>query len=391
MKRFPCIIASCGEAIWGCPLAHYIWQEKEWPHFTWRSDVLLAALSRCNFRRGQLLGRVATLGMEMGREAQAEVLAAEVMQTSAIEGRLLSPASVRSSVARRLGLPDAGLSRQDRYAEGLVDVLLDATLHHDRPLTVQRLHGWQAALFPTGYSGLHRIAAGAFRSGAVMQVISGPIGREKIHFEAPPASAVEGDILQFLDWWRESRGTMDGILRAAVAGFWFVTIHPYEDGNGRLARAITDMALAQDEEQGMRFYSLSAQIMEERDGYYDILEASQKGGLDITAWLAWFFGCFERAVAGSDLLIGKVLHKAVFWERHRHVPLTDRQRKVVNRLLDAGPGGFSGGLTTRKYAGMTRASRATSYREISDLLGKGILAQNPGKGRSVSYDLAWPE
>lgn len=370
---------------------HYIWQEEKWPFFTWRSDSLLEALSRSNFKRGQLLGRVGSLGLEMGREAQVEVLAAEVLQTSAIEGQNLSPDSVRSSVARRLGLPDAGLSRQDRYTEGLVDVLLDATMNHDQPLTVQRLHGWQAALFPTGYSGLHRIVTGDFRIEASMQVISGPIGREKVHYEAPSSSEVEKEILQFLDWWQTSLGKVDGILRAAIAGFWFVTIHPYEDGNGRLARAITDMALAQDEKQGVRCYSLSAQIMEERQGYYDILERCQKGGLDITDWLAWFLGCFERAIAGSDILIGKVLQKAGFWEQYRHVALTARQRKVINRLLDVGPGEFSGRMTTRKYAGMTKASRATSYREITDLLNKKILVQNLGKGRSVSYDLAWPK
>lgn len=372
-------------------MTHYIWQEEQWPLFTWQSDPLLEALSRCNFKRGQLLGRVASLGMELGLEAQAEVLAAEVLQTAAIEGQTLSLESVRSSVARRLGLPDGGLNRQDRYADGLVEVLIDATKNHGQPLTVQRLHGWQAALFPTGYSGLHRIVVGDFRGEAAMQVISGLIGKEKIHYEAPPGNAVANEVRQFLDWWRKRQGKMDGILRAAIAGFWFVTIHPYEDGNGRLARAITDMALAQDEKLGVRYYSLSAQIMEERDAYYRVLEECQKGGLDITAWLVWFLGCFERAIARSESLVGKVLQKARFWERHRQVVLTERQRKVVNWLLDAGPGGFSGGLTTRKYVGMTKASRATSYREISDLLDKKILVQNPGKGRSVSYDLAWPE
>ena len=372
-------------------MVHYIWKKKKWPHVTWRSDSLLEALSRCNFKRGQLLGRVASLGMDMGREAQAEVLAAEVLQTSAIEGQTLSPDSVRSSVARRLGLPDAGLSRQDRYTEGLVDVLIDATMNYDQPLTAQRLHGWQAALFPTGHSGLHRIVTGNFRTVAAMQVISGPVGREKVHYEAPPSNEVAKEIRQFLSWWEKSLERMDGILRAAIAGFWFVTIHPYEDGNGRLARAITDMALAQDERQGVRYYSLSAQIMEEREEYYEILERCQKGGLDITDWLVWFLGCFERAIVSSDTLIGKVLQKACFWEQHRHTQLTERQRKVVNRLLDAGPGGFAGGLTTRKYAGITKASRATSYREIADLLDKKILVPNAGKGRSVNYSLNWPK
>lgn len=372
-------------------MVHYIWQEEKWPLFTWRSDALIDSLSRCNFKRGKLLGRVASLGMELGLEAQAEVLAAEVMQTSAIEGHSLSPDSVRSSVARRLGLPDGGVSGPDRYTEGLLEVLLDATRNFEQPLTAERLHGWQAALFPTGFSGLHRIVVGEFRGEAAMQVLSGPLGREKIHYEAPPSNAVGTEVAWFLRWWQEKQGTIDGILRAAIAGFWFVSIHPYEDGNGRLARAITDMALAQDERLAVRYYSLSVQIMEERKEYYEALEKCQKGGLDITEWLIWFLGCFERALAKSDHLIVKVLQKAGFWEIHGRVPLTERQRKVINRLLDAGRQGFAGGLTTKKYAGMTKASRATSFREISDLLSKKILIQNPGKGRSVSYDLAWPD
>jgi Fic family protein len=372
-------------------MTHYIWKNKNWPHFTWNTDTVIDSLSRCNFKRGQLLGRVTSLGMELSLEAQAEVLTAEVAETSAIEGKVLSPDSVRSSVARKLGLPDAALSKRDRYTEGLVDVLLDATIHYDRPLTIERLHGWQAALFPTGFSGLHKIAAGTFRGHQPMQVISGPIGKEKVHYEAPPGNAVAGEIQQFLHWWNQNRDKMDGILRAAVAGFWFVTVHPYEDGNGRLTRAITDMALAQNEQLAVRCYSLSAQIMKERREYYAVLEQCQKGGLDITAWLVWFLGCFERAIAGSEKIIGRVLLKAGFWEIHNRTLLNQRQRKAINRLLDAGPGGFEGGLTTRKYAGMTKTSRATSYREINDLLAKNILIQNPGRGRSVNYDLAWPE
>ncbi|OGQ86616.1 MAG: cell filamentation protein Fic [Deltaproteobacteria bacterium RIFOXYD12_FULL_56_24] len=372
-------------------MTHYIWQEEKWPLFTWQNDALIDALSRCNFKRGKLLGRVASLGMELGLEAQAEVLAAEVMQTSAIEGHSLSPDSVRSSVARRLGLPDAGVSGPDRYTEGLVEVLLDATRNYAQPLTVERLHGWQAALFPTGFSGLHRLAVGEFRGDAAMQVLSGPLGREKIHYEAPPSNALAMEMARFLQWWQEKQGTIDGILRAAIAGFWFVSIHPYEDGNGRLARAITDMALAQDEKLAVRYYSLSMQIMEERKAYYESLEKCQKSGLDISEWLVWFLGCFERALSKSDNLLGKVLRKVSFWEIHSLAPLTERQRKVINRLLDAGPQGFAGGLTTKKYAGMTKTSRATSFREISDLLSKKILIQNPGKGRSVSYDLAWPD
>lgn len=369
----------------------YIWQEKEWPNFTWDNDTLIDALSRCNFKRGQLLGRMASIGIELNLESRAEVLTAEVLQTSAIEGRTLNPDMVRSSVARRLGLPDGGLSSHDRYTDGLVDVLLDATGNYARPLTRERLHGWQAALFPTGFSGLHRIVVGDFRGDDPLQVISGPIGKEQIHFEAPPGSRVDYEVSLFLRWWAEKENVMDGILQAAIAGFWFVSIHPYEDGNGRLARVLTDMALARDEQCPARCYSLSAQIIEERQSYYEVLEKTQKGGIDITPWLHWFLGCFERAIDRADDLVGKVLRKARFWEIHRQKTLTERQRKVINRLLDDGPGGFVGGLTTRKYVGMTKASRATSYREITDLVTKGMLKKNPGQGRSVSYDLVWPE
>lgn len=374
-------------------MVHYIWQEKKWPLFIWRTDTIIDALSRCNFKRGQFLGRLVSLGMKLSLEAQAEVLAAEVLQTSAIEGQTLDPDSVRSSVAWRLGLPEAGLAaaRHDRYTEGLVDVLLDATVNYDQPLTIERLHSWQAALFPTGFSGLRRIVVGDFRGEPAMKVVSGPIGREKIHYEAPPESMVEKEVKKFLEWWQDGQGKIDGILRSAIAGFWFVTIHPYEDGNGRLARALTDMALAQDEKLAVRYYSFSSQIMEERQGYYEVLEKCQKGSLDITNWLVWFLGCFERAIDRSDNLIGKVLQKARFWEIHSQKQITERQRKVINRLLDVGQGGFSGGLTTRKYAGMTKTSRTTSYREIVDLVDKGMLIQNSGKGRSVSYDLAWPD
>ena len=372
-------------------MVHYIWQDKNWPHFQWRSEELISPLGRCNYLRGQLLGRVGALGLELSREAQAAVLVAEVLQTSAIEGENLDPESVRSSVARRLGLPAAGLSRPDRYTDGLVDVLLDATLNYGQLLTADRLHGWQAALFPTGFSGLQRIATGAFRGDVPMQVISGPIGREKVHYEAVPGPKVEQEMADFLEWWHESQGKIDGILRAAISGFWFVTIHPYEDGNGRLARALTDMALAQDEKLAVRYYSFSAQIMDEQQEYYHILERCQKSGLDITEWLLWFLECFERAIGRSEVLIGKVLLKARFWELYGRNSITGRQRKVVNRLVEAGPGGFAGGLTTRKYMGMTKTSRATSYREIADLVNKGMLYQNPGKGRSASYDLAWPE
>lgn len=367
----------------------YIWQHKAWPNFKWDANAIINNLSHCNYRRGQILGRVASLGMEYNLEAQAEVLGAEILKTSAIEGMKLDPDSVRSSVARRLGLPDAGLTHKDRHAEGITDVLIDATTNYDKPLTVERLHGWQAALFPTGYSGMHRIKVGEFRGEFPMQVVSGPFGKERVHYEAPPSREVDKHIKNFLNWWCEPQEHCDGIIRAAISGFWFVSIHPYEDGNGRLARAITDMALAQDEKMSARYYSLSSQIMEERNNYYDILEKSQKGDLDITDWLLWFLGCFKRALDKSEALIAGVLQKARFWEVHNQTDLNARQRKTVIRLLEAGPGGFEGGMTTRKYAGMNKTSRATSYRELVDLVNKKVLAPNEGKGRSVSYDLVW--
>lgn len=369
----------------------YIWQSAHWPELSWKSEPLLPLVSKARMAQGKLMAQVAGLGFGLDKEAQAEILIEETLKTSAIEGERLSRESVRSSVARRLGLPTAGLVSANRAVDGLVEVLIEATKNYDRPLTAQRLKSWQAALFPTGYSGLARIRAGKWRgSSHPMQVVSGAVGREKVHFEAPPGESVEKEMTRFLSWWRESRAHNDGLLRAGLAHFYFVTIHPFEDGNGRIARVLTDMALAQDEKLSMRCYSLSSQIMEERGEYYDVLERCQKGNGDVTHWLEWFLGCHVRAVEGSEELIGDVLTKARFWQVHGKTPMNERQRKVVNRLLDAGKGGFEGGLTSRKYVSMARTSRATAYREISELLGNGVLHQNLARGgRSVSYELNW--
>lgn len=367
----------------------YIWQNKDWPRFTWDSNRLLPVVSRARQAQGTILAKVKSLGLGLTNEAQAEILIEETVQTSAIEGEILNRDSVRSSVIRQLGLDQAALPRTERHIDGLVEILLDATGHYETPLTDERLKGWHAALFPTGFSGLTKIHAGAWRSEGV-QVISGPIGRERVHFEAPSADQVKAEMTRFIRWWEKGSRNTDGFLRAGIAHFWFVTIHPFEDGNGRITRALTDMALAQDEKLAMRFYSLSSQIMEERSAYYDILEKSSKDSLDITAWLEWFLGSLTRAMARSETLIAKVLAKADFWRLHAQTPMTERQRKVVNRLLDTGKGQFLGGLTTRKYMSMTKASRATAFREISDLVEKKIIVQNPeGKGRSVSYDINW--
>ena len=369
----------------------YIWQSSSWPKFIWDSNTLLPLLGQARLAQGNLLGSIKRLGFKLGEEAQADILTEETIKTAAIEGECLNPQMVRSSVARHLGLQLAGLIPATRSVDGLVEVILDATQKYDKALSANRLKGWHAALFPAGYSGLHKIRAGLWRGKEPMHIVSGPVGREKIHFEAPPGKVVEAEMRQFLQWWTESFNTMDGILRAGLAHFYFVIIHPFEDGNGRIARALTDMALAQDEKLSNRYYSLSSQIMEERKGYYDILEKCTKGdNANVTKWLIWFLECFERAIQRSDKIIGNVLAKADFWQEHAQVDLNERQKKVINRILDAGAGNFIGGLTTRKYVGIVKTSRATAFREISDMLNKKILRQLSGKGRSVHYDLVWP-
>lgn len=369
----------------------YIWQHADWSNFTWQSDQLLDAVGKARFSQGKLLSKVNALGMKLSREAQAEILTEETVQTAAIEGETLDRDSVRSSVSKRLGLPIVGLPAAGRHVDGLVDVLMDATMYYKKPLTAKRLKSWQAALFPTGFSGLRRIRVGKWRGSEPMQVVSGPIGYERIHFEAPPSNMIDTEIRKFISWWEKGSVKMDGLLRAGIAHFRFITIHPFEDGNGRIARALTDMALAQDERLSTRFYSLSSRIMTERNDYYDILERCQKGNREITQWLKWFLGCFQQAVEDSQTLISKVLSKAEFWQQHGQTTLNDRQRKVINCVLDAGRDGFEGGLTTRKYVSMARVSRATAFREISDLVEKRILLQNEGRGRNANYGIRWRE
>jgi Fic family protein len=275
----------------------------------------------------------------------------------------------------------------DRRIDDLVSVLLDATQHLDTPLTPERLWGWQAALFPSGYSGLHKIKVGGWRDSAEpMRVVSGAIGREKIHFEAPPADRLDGEMRRFLSWWDDSVGNIEGVIRAALVHLWFVTIHPFDDGNGRIARALTDMALAQDDKQRVRYYSLSTQIMAEREGYYEILEKTQKGSGDVTDWLVWFLGCFARAIEKSEDIMNGVFSKSEFWRQHAQDQLSERQKKVINRLLDVSAEGFEGGMTTQKYASMTHCSRATAFRELDRLLELGIL-KRAGQGRTARYEV----
>jgi Fic family protein len=372
----------------------YIWQWPSWPQFRWDNAALLKPLGLCRFQQGSLLTQMRELGLEVRQQARAEVLIEEALKTSEIEGERLDRNTVRSSVARRLGLPMAGLSAaRSSHADGVVDVLLDATLNFDKALTTERLFGWHAALFPTGYSGLQKIRVGSWRDDrdGPKRVVSGPNGREKIHYEAVPAERLDTEMARFLHWWQESRQEMDGLLRSALAHLWFVAIHPFEDGNGRIARTLTEMALAQDETLATRYYSLSSQIMAEREAYYGVLDRTNKGDGDITEWLNWFLDCMNRAILRSNDLLANVMEKARFWQRHAHTELNDRQRKVINRLLEAGRGGFVGGMSNRKYAGMTDVSRATAQRELADLVEKKILQTNPGGGRSSSYELNWEE
>lgn len=370
----------------------YIWQLSTWPKFRWNNDALLQPLSRCRFQQGFLLSQMKVLGFDDRQQARADVLVEEVLKTAEIEGERLDPRAVRSSVAQRLGLQTAGMPAvRDQSADGVVEILLDATQGYEKELTAERLFGWHAALFPTGYSGLHKIRVALWRDdrSGPMRVVSGPVGRERVHYQALPAERLDVEMDRFLRWWRESRHKEDGLLRVGTAHLWFVAIHPFEDGNGRIARTLTEMALAQDENLIYRYYSLSSQIMAERESYYAILERTQKGDGDITGWMIWFLECLNRAILKTGAIVSNVMQRTRFWQYHLQTGLNDRQRKVVNRMLEAGPGGFEGGLTNRKYAGMVHISRATAQRELADLVKKGILHVNPGGGRSANYDLVW--
>ncbi|HET6469774.1 MAG TPA: Fic family protein [Geminicoccaceae bacterium] len=365
----------------------YIWERPDWPRFRWREGELLVPLAEARRKQGLLLGGLRRIGFDMRLRAELEAVVEEAVTTSAIEGETLDRARVRSSVARRLGLLDVAAPPADRHTEGLVEMLLDATHRYASPLDAETLLGWHGALFPTGRAGLHRIVTGAWRPGPV-QVVSGPIGREHVHFEGPPAARVEAEMERFLDWFERSRTdpalARDGLVRAGLAHLWLVTIHPFEDGNGRIARAVTERALAQDEGLSQRFYGMSAAIRAEREGYYRVLERTQKEGLDVTSWLVWFLACLGRALDAAEAVLERVLAKAAFWQGLSATDLNPRQRKVLNRVLD----GFEGNLTTRKWAALGKCSIATAQRDINDLLGQGVLTRNPGGSRRTSYRLA---
>lgn len=363
----------------------YIWQDDDWPRFRWDAEALLAPLAEARHKQGRLLGQMKRLGFDLQLEAELRATVEDVIRTSEIEGEKLDLASVRSSVARRLGLPDAGLTPSDRKVEGVVEMMLDAMRNHTKPLTPERLSGWHAALFPTGYSSLHKITVGDWRTGkdGPMQVVSGPEGRRKVHYEAPPAVRVPAEMERFLAWFNEPP-PMDGLLRSGVAHLWFVTIHPFDDGNGRIARAIADLALAQMEGTGQRFYSVSAQIQRERARYYEVLERTQKGALDITEWLSWFVVCFGRAIDTAEEESRSVLRKAEFWRHFAEEPLSARQKTILNRFMD----GFEGSLTARKWAALGKCSVDTAQRDLNDLLARGLLVRNPGGSRRTSYGVA---
>lgn len=362
-----------------------------WPGMSWDAGALSGLLGQVRHQQGLLLGRMGSLGFDLRDEAHVVALTRDVVESSAIEGELLNAGEVRSSIARRLGVPLGGLSSpSSQRVDGIVEVLLDATQNAWSPLTRQRLWGWHAALFPAGYSGMRRITVGAWRRAedGPMQVVSGPVGRERLHFEAPSAERLQAEMDQFLSWFDSattSSGKHDPVVSAAVSHLWFVTIHPFEDGNGRIGRAIADMALTLADGVPRRFYSLSAQMMAERKDYYRELEAAQRGGLDITDWLRWFLGCLGRAIGRADEMVGGVLRRARVWAKaDAFPPANERQRVVLERLL----GDFKGHLTSSKYATLAKCSADTALRDIEGLLERGLFVRNPGGGRSTSYRIA---
>lgn len=362
----------------------YIHQQPGWPEFTWSDSAVLSLLSSVRHKQGRLKGYMEALGFALRSEASLHTLTLDILKSTEIEGEHLSPEQVRSSIARKLGLDVAGLVRADRDVEGVVEMMLDATQNYGKKLTRERLYGWHSALFPAGRSGMHKITVGKWRTHekGPMQVVSGAMGKEKVHFEAPEAPHLAREMRRFLDWFN-SKDTLDPVIKSAIAHFWFVTIHPFDDGNGRMARAIADMQLARADGDRQRFYSMSAQIRLERNAYYDILERTQKGKLDITAWLLWYLTCLDRSLNVTDTSLKAVLAKTKFWDRHAGTPLNGRQRLLINKLFDD----FFGKLNSSKWARIAKCSADTALRDISDLMEKGILEKDGAGGRSTGYVL----
>jgi len=362
----------------------YIHQQDHWPTFTWKNDDIINLLSEARNLQGRLIGKMESLGFDLINEAMLDTLTLDVIKSSEIEGEYLHPEQVRSSIARRLGMEIAGSVESDRNIDGVVEMMLDATQSYSKPLTAERLFDWHAALFPTGRSGMHRITVADWRKDTTgpMQVVSGAMGKEKVHFQAPDSLLVEKEMNLFLDWFNNNL-EMDLVLKAAIAHVWFITIHPFDDGNGRITRALTDMLLAQSDKSNQRFYSMSAQIRIERKAYYEMLEKTQKGNLDVTEWIKWFLRCLINALKATDSVLSNILFKADFWAKHAKTLINERQKKLLNRLLD----GFDGKLTSSKWAKIAKCSRDTAIRDINDLIDKGILQKEAAGGRSTNYEL----
>ena len=362
-------------------MSFYIHQRENWTSFTWNDSTLSVLLGKVRNLQGKLSGKMEMLGFVLQQEAFLDTLTLDVLKSTEIEGELLNVEQVRSSLARRLGMDIVGLVPSNRNVDGMVEMMLDSTRNNQKSLNSERLFNWHAALFPTGWSGMYQITVGAWRTG-VMQVVSGGMGKEKVHFQAPDANLVKQQMEIFTEWFNDEQN-LDPILKAGIAHLWFITIHPFEDGNGRIARAITDMQLSKAEGNAQRFFSMSAQIQKKRSGYYEILEKSQKGTSDITIWLAWFLECLTEALLNTDKTLEKVLSKARFWEKHRVTLLNDRQHLMLNKLLED----FEGKLTSSKWAKMAKCSSDTALRDIQDLMSKGILKKEDLGGRSTNYVL----
>lgn len=360
----------------------YVWQHPEWPHWRYQLPALAPLLQQVHRAQGHLAGRLADFGSEVRDEASLRTFTEDAVKTSEIEGEVLAPSSVRSSVARRLGIDAGAVTPEDRQVEGVVQMVLDATRNYAAPLTADRLCGWQAALFPTGRSGMHRITVGAWRGDELgpMRIVSGPYGREKVHYQAPPAERLPAEMAAFLHWF-EQPSSEDALLRAGLAHLWFITIHPFEDGNGRTGRAVCDLALTRAEQTPHRYYSFSAQAQRDRDDYYQLLERTQKGNLDATAWLEWFLNSLLRALEAAEKTVDEVLAKARFWQRWSTTVMNERQIRMLNKLLD----GFEGKLTSSKWAKITKSSADTALRDISELVALGVLQKAGAGGRSTHY------
>ncbi len=378
MRRIICIFAAKRRKF----MAGYIYEYDDWPEFTWNEKTIGVILGKVRHLQGKIFGQMSALGFSIKEETILSTLTLDVLKSSEIEGEFLNKEQVRSSIARKLGLEYAGVVHIDRNVEGIVEMMLDATQRYDKILDQERIFGWHAALFPTGWSGMHRINAGCYRDGE-MQVVSGPMGKEKIHFQTPPPSLVKKEMDLFLDWFNDQT-EIDGVLKAAIAHFWFIIIHPFDDGNGRIARALSDMLLARSEESSQRYYSLSNQILAEKKRYYEVLQKVQHSTGDITEWLDWFLNCLYRALESTEETLKRVLHKADFWDRNKETILNSRQRLMLNKLFD----GFEGKLKSSKWAKITKCSPDTALRDIKDLITKGIIKQEESGGRSTNYELA---